>query len=131
MFEVRWDHQLDFGVIIQGPTNTFTFWCPFGTLASKFWWPGSQIQWPEKKITLFTIHNFFVRAIGVSHHITVCHTQGNSLPAGPGPIAVERIERDASRIYVGQQSLYASYFAFLFLVSLSPHVKPNFFILIS
>ena len=76
---------------VQGPTNTFIFWCPFGTLAWKFWWPGSQIQWPEKTNTC---HNtlFFVRAIGVNHH--GCRTHGNSLPH-----AMKRKDRTRSFSY--------------------------------
>ena len=82
-------------ILIQGPTNTFIFWCPFGTLASKFWWPGSQIQWPKKKMD--TSHTFFLSAPLVSVD-TVCRTDWNALPHA---MAVETIVRDASRIHFG------------------------------
>ena len=104
--------------IQQGPTNTFIFWCPFGTLASKFWRPGSQIQWPEKRTE--SHHNtFFVRAIGVSHH-GMPHPRKFFAPRHGCSVETERIDRDASRIHFGVLCMPCIILCFLFLVSLSP-----------
>ncbi len=116
----------------QGSTNTFIFWCPFGTLASKFWWPESQIQWPEK--------NWHT-----SQYIIFCprHWCQSSRCAASTEIHYQSMhyghhahgcwkDRTWCFSYPFWRSLYASYFAFLFLLSLSSvfvrftaRIKPN------